>query len=61
MDTLIEVYRKNVYGRPLFYPNNELARQQVALLGKKTFNQTDLDRLEAMGFTVKNLSFTPKS
>ena len=59
METIVEVYNKNVYGRDLAYPHNDLARQLVALMGKETFNQTDLAHLEAVGFTVKNLTFSP--
>ena len=59
MDTILEVYNKNVYGRNLAYPHNDLAKQLVALMGKETFNSTDISRIEAMGFTVKNLTFSP--
>ncbi len=59
METIIEVYNKNVYGRPLLYPHNDLARRLVALMGKETFNLADIKHLEAIGFTVKNLTFSP--
>ena len=59
METIIEVYNKNVYGRDLAYPHNELAKQLASLRGKKTFNQTDLAALELLGYTVKNLTFSP--
>ncbi len=59
METIIEVYNKNVYGRDLAYPHNDLAKQLVALMGKETFNSADIAHLEAIGFTVKNLTFSP--
>ncbi len=57
METIVEVYNKNVYGRELSYPHNELAKQLTALAGKKTFNRADIRQIEAIGFTVKNLTF----
>ena len=60
MQTIVEVFDKNVYGRVLTYPHNELAQQLVALIGKDTFNRTDLTRVAAIGFTVKNLTFSPE-
>ncbi len=59
MDTTIEIYNKNVYGRDLFYPHNDNAKRVTKLLGKKTLNLADIKRLEAIGFTVKNLTFSP--
>ncbi len=59
MNTIIEVYNKNVYGRDLTYPHNDNAKRVTKLLGKKTLNPADIKRLEAMGFTVKNLTFSP--
>ena len=59
METIVEVYTKHPYGRPLLYPHNELARQFVALVRKKTLDDVDISRIEAMGFTVKNLTFSP--
>lgn len=56
---IVEVYNKNVYGRELTFPHNELARQLAALAGKKTLSHVDISRLEAIGFTVKNLTFSP--
>ncbi len=59
MQTVIEVYTKHPYGRPLYYPHNLLAKQFVALTGKITLNDADVGKIEAMGFTVKNLTFSP--
>ncbi len=59
METIVEVYNRDVYGRPLLYPHNDLAKQLVALMGKETFNTADIAHLEAIGFTVKNLTFSP--
>ncbi len=59
METIVEVYRDRIYGRPLFYPHNELAKQLVDLLGKETLSSANLKKLEAIGFTVKNLTFSP--
>ena len=59
METIIEVYSKNVYGRPLFYPRNEQAKQIAALMGRKTFNPYHISQFEAIGFVVKNLTFSP--
>jgi len=57
MQAIVEIYYKDVYGRPLAYPHNDLAKQLVALMGKQTFNHVDLSRIKAIGFTVKNLTF----
>ncbi len=59
METVIEVYSDRIYGRPLFYPYNDVAKQLVDLLGKETLSPVNLEKLEAMGFTVKNLTFSP--
>ena len=59
METIIEVYSDRIYGRPLFYPYNELAKQLVDLLGKETLSPVNLQKLKAMGFTVEDLTFSP--
>ena len=59
MENIVEVYNKNVYGRDLAYPHNDLAKQLCALMGKETFSLTDLTRVAAIGFEVKNLTFSP--
>ena len=59
METVIEVYRDRVYGRPLLYPYNELAKQLVDLLGKETFSPVNLKKLKAIGFTIEDLTFSP--
>jgi len=57
MVTKIEVYTKSVYGNNLVYPHNEQAKQFAALMGKKTFRNSELSRIAAMGFEVISLSF----
>ncbi len=59
METVIEVYNKNVYGKTRTYPHNDLAKQLAALIGKKCFTAVHINFLEAIGFAVKNLTFSP--
>ncbi len=59
METIIEVYSKDVYGKNRTYPHNELAKQLANVIGKKCFTAFQIAHLEAMGFTVKNLTFSP--
>lgn len=47
------VQHRMVYGKPLIYPGNELARTACSLLGKKTLSDADLKTLETMGFSVE--------
>ena len=56
IDRIVEVYSKNVYGNTLVYPHNETAKQFTAIAGKKTLSRTDISRIEAIGFSVVNLS-----
>jgi hypothetical protein len=37
---------KEVYGRPLYYPENETARTIVKITGRKTLSESDLKELE---------------
>jgi hypothetical protein len=50
---LIEIREKSVYGNVLLYPSNEGATLFSELLGKKTFNSSDLIRMRLLGHEVK--------
>lgn len=48
----IEVKEKNVYGRVLYFPVNDLAKIMVGVMKAKTFSQNQLLALEKMGDTL---------
>jgi hypothetical protein len=49
---LAEFKEKSVYGNVLIYPNNDVATKFAVLLGKKTFNYSDLVQIADLGFTT---------
>jgi len=50
---LAEFKEKSVYGNVLFYPHNEIATKFAILLGKKTFNYSDIYNISQLGFETK--------
>lgn len=48
---MVEV--RNVYGNTTIYPANPAAERFAAIAGKKTFNNTDLMNIQALGFVVE--------
>lgn len=44
--------RKDVYGRELLYPDNELAEQFCKLLCVKTLNMTHVNHIQLMNILV---------
>lgn len=50
---LIKVQRRFKYGRWLNYPVNGFARQCAELVGRKTFLDADLEKLQALGYTLE--------
>ena len=55
MDTIIQVFARNVYGNVLVYPKNSLAARMADLLGTKTFTGLQLSKMLDMGFTVEHV------
>lgn len=53
MDQVVEVQVKSVYGTERIYPINDKAHKLANLLGRKTFNKADIDKLKSIGFTIK--------
>ncbi len=51
----LQIRIKNVYGNDLTYPANELAGKMADLLQVKTFNQRQMDKLLALGYTFKQV------
>ena len=60
MDNNLEIMVKNVYGNDLIYPQCEQARKLANFKGTKTFNELDLQRLNALGFTFTWLANRPE-
>ena len=50
MELIVNI--KNVWGNYLIYPVNDTANKFANLLGKKTFNNFDLTRIEALGYKI---------
>jgi len=49
----IRYYRKEVYGKTLFYVKNRSQRKALrALTGKKTISEKDFEALKMLGFEV---------
>lgn len=55
----LKVIEKNNYGKILVYPFDETADKFAQLLNVKTFNHSQLCRIESLGYTIINV--TPKS
>jgi hypothetical protein len=45
-----EFKEKSVYGNVLIYPFNDVATKFANLLGKKTFNYSDIFNISELGF-----------
>ena len=50
MQNVIEVKVKDVYGRELIYHANLLGSQFANLLGVKTFNEYQIEKLRQIGY-----------
>lgn len=48
----IDVTIKNVYGNEMIYPACETAEKFCELIGKKTFSQSDMMRINELGYTM---------
>lgn len=60
MKNKIEVTIRSVYGQELVYPMNELAKQMVGFMGKKTFSELDIKRMKEMGFEIERVQMVSK-
>jgi len=54
----IQVKQRNVYGSIKFYPANELAAQFARLMRQKTFDESNLREIKAMGVAIEVQSDT---
>jgi len=52
MNNQIKYYIKSVYGRPLMYPACEQGRNITRLTGRKTFDDSDVRAMWALGFEL---------
>jgi hypothetical protein len=53
VQTVLQVEFRNVYGRDLPYPANDLARQFARLLNVKTFSAGQIRDIKDIGFTFE--------
>lgn len=49
----IQVFERNVYGRPTIYPTGEHAKTIVSLTGKKTLGPHTLGLLRELGHKIE--------
>lgn len=56
MDKIVKITVRNVYGNDLIYPANALAENFAKLTGQKTFSHAHLQTIEAMGFSIVQIS-----
>lgn len=53
MDKTLKVRIENVYGRKLFYPENETARLFTTLVRKKSLSEDHIRDILAMGYEIE--------
>lgn len=53
---IIEVFVRNVYGKPTVYPANAAAELLTELSGLRTLSQRDLDIARELGHTVVHVN-----
>ena len=51
----VQVFVRQVYGRPLIYPANPAAQVAAQLAGVKTFSSAQLELLHDLGLKVERL------
>jgi hypothetical protein len=51
----VEVFQRQVYGRPAVYPANRPAELLAELAGVKTFNVAQLRAIRELGLTVEQV------
>lgn len=56
METIIQVQVRSVYGNDAVYPVCEQAKRLAALIGTKTFTHRALQQIEALGFTINEVT-----
>jgi hypothetical protein len=56
MTTQIKIIEKNVYGKTLVYPACETSKKLADLLNVKSFNHSQLCKIEALGFVMTNIT-----
>ena len=57
MSRKVRFYLKSVYGNDLLYPDPECrnAEHFLQLIGRKTFNRSDLATIKALGYEVEQV------
>ena len=56
MEKIVQITVRNVYGNDLIYPANPMAENFAKLTGQKTFSHAHLQIIEAMGFSIVQVS-----
>ncbi|MCK5601907.1 hypothetical protein KAR91_08565 [Candidatus Pacearchaeota archaeon] len=51
----VQYYKKDVYGKALYYPANATAKIVCNLVGAKTLNNVQLATCEQLGFAVEQV------
>ena len=55
MKIVIKVIIKQVYGKPLIYPANEVGQMFANLLKVKTFTKDDVENIKLLGYTFEQV------
>jgi hypothetical protein len=55
MNNVIKVIIKNVYGKPLIYPANDVGVKFANLLKVKTFTKDDVENIKLLGYTFEQV------
>ena len=49
---ILKVKIKSVYGNDVVYPDCDISRTFVSLLGRKTLTSRDIDHIKALGYKI---------
>lgn len=55
-ELVVEVEVRSIYGNSMIYPANAAAERFAEIAGKKTLSNADLMNIQALGFTVEEVS-----
>jgi hypothetical protein len=56
---LLKVENRNVFGNELIYPACEMSKRLAEFKGSKTFTQSDMYQLSAMGYKFEFVASVP--
>jgi hypothetical protein len=57
---VVRLRAKSVFGRWLYYPDNEIARGLCKLMGRDTIERRHFDTLKGMGLKVETVAEVPE-